>query len=270
MNKKVLVIIDIILFIFTIFIYKYIFDVETRKNIYTQESVQLAEENEKQVFKIEKIILWSSAYAVDNSEGELKDVDISQFTDIEIYINNLSKSQELTGENTVNEMFITNMKIETNELNRDVRLNYKNPYDCGKFVDLESWRDDGILFKILNTNKKEEEADYNQSVFFTDCSNPITLGYVNKNFLSNCEIVGEEGIISFDGAILSKINQDLENLNSKISFDINLINNFNESYVCKVNFNIDLTANNKAIKSGYLKQEIIPEEKNMVFIKQNS
>ena len=36
--------------------------------------------------------------------NKLKDIDISQFTDIEIYIDNKLKSSEITAENTINEM----------------------------------------------------------------------------------------------------------------------------------------------------------------------
>ena len=49
--------------------------------------VEISEENENSVFNIQKILVYSSATAVDNSEDQsLKDVSISQFSDISIYI----------------------------------------------------------------------------------------------------------------------------------------------------------------------------------------
>ena len=269
MGKKILIIIDIILLIVTIIAYKIVYNMENNKTTYTEETTKFIEENTNPVFKIKKIVLWSSAYAVDNSDKELKDIDISQFTDIEIYIDNLSKHSELTGENTINSMYIDEIKIETDEMNRDVRFNYKNPYNCGKFVDLQNWQEDGILFKVINTNKKQIEANYDENIFYTDCSNPITLGYVNKNFMTHCEISGETGVISFDGSILSKITQDIKKLNSKISFNINIVNNFNEKFKCKVEINNDLTANNYAIDTGFLNREIIPQNNELFFLKQN-
>lgn len=268
MNKKVLIIIDIILFLVTVFAYKYIFDIETGKTVYAEETERIVENAENPVFKIDKIVLWSSAYAVDNSDKSLKDIDISQFTDIEIYIDNLSKIKEVTAENTVNSLFIDNIKIETNELNRDVRFNYKNPYNCGKFEDISNWEADGILFKVVTTNQKQADADFNDNLFYTDCSNPITLGYLNKNFLTNCEIGGESGLISFDGSILSKVVQNITQLNSKISFDIHIVNNYNESFISKVAFDIDLTENDHAIDSGFLNKEIKPENNEFIFFKQ--
>lgn len=268
MNRKLLILIDIVLCLITIFAYSYIFNIELGRTVYAEETEKLVDNAENPVFRIDKIVLWSSAYAVDNSDKQLKDIDISQYTDIEIYIDNLSKIKELTPENTVNSLFIDNIKIETDELNRDVRFNYKNPYNCGKFEDISNWQADGILFRIINTNKKQVEADYNDSIFYTDCSNPITLGYLNKDFLTNCEIGGESGLISFDGSILSKVVQDIKKLNTKISFDIHIINNYNENYICKVSFNIDLTDNDYAIDSGYLNKEIRFADSNFIFFKQ--
>ena len=269
MDKKVLLVIDIILLIITIICYKIIFDIETKRTIYAEETVRFVEENENPVFKIGKIVLWSSAYAVDNSDGELKDIDISQFTDIEIYIDNFSRTKELTFENTVNRLYIDKINIDTNDVNRDIRFNYKNPTECGKFVDIKNWIENGINFNVVKSNREQRESDFKDNLFFTDCSNPITLGYVNKDFMTHCEIGGESGVISFDGSILSKTSQDIKLLNSKITFTIHLINNYNEKFFCKVPINIDLTENNHAIDSGFLKTEIIPQNNTLIFIREN-
>ena len=171
----IILVIDIILLVVSIFTYKYIFQRETGKMIYLEESEWFATENKNPIFKIEKIILYSSANAIDNSNGELKNLDISQFTDIEIFINNKSKSEEISAENTVNELFIDNIKIESESDTGEKIFNYKNPLNCGKYVDLENWRDDGILFNVLNSNQKNEVANYDENIFYTDCSNPISL-----------------------------------------------------------------------------------------------
>ena len=270
MNRKVLLIVDLILLVITVICYKIIFDIETNKTIYAEETTRFVEENENPIFRIEKIVLWSSAHAVDNSEGELKDIDISQFTDIEIYIDNMSRINELTFENTVSDMFIDGIEIDTNEVNRDVRFNYKNPTECGKFSDISNWIEDGIQFNIVNTNKEQRESDFKDNLFFTDCSNPITLGYLNKDFMTHCEIGGESGVISFDGSILSKISQDINVLNSKITFTVHIVNNYGEKFFCKVPINIDLTENDNAIDSGFLKTEIIPKDNTMIFIREGN
>lgn len=71
--RKVLIItIDIILLIVSIIAYKYIYDVETGKQIYSEQAVRFVEENKQPVFKIGKIILYSSANAIDNSNRNFK------------------------------------------------------------------------------------------------------------------------------------------------------------------------------------------------------
>ena len=73
LNKQlVLIIVDIILLIVSIIAYKYIYEVEVGKQIYSEEAVRFVEENREPVFKIGKIILYSSANAIDNSNRNFK------------------------------------------------------------------------------------------------------------------------------------------------------------------------------------------------------
>ena len=71
-NRLLIIIIDIILLIVSIIAYKYIYHVETGKQIYSEQSVRFVEENKQPVFKIGKIILYSSANAIDNSNRNFK------------------------------------------------------------------------------------------------------------------------------------------------------------------------------------------------------
>lgn len=202
---KLIILIDIILLIAVFFAYKNIYTVETRKTIYAEASEKFVEENKQPVFKIGKIILYSSANAIDNSDGQLKDIDISQFTDLQVYIDNTKKSPEITAENTINEMYIDNIKFSIKSNNGTKSFNYKNPFDFGKFIQLDNYRDDGILFQISNTNEEDALVNYNDNVFFTDCSNPISLGFVNKDLLTGCEVNSTNGSskrLRYDGRII--------------------------------------------------------------------
>ena len=40
-------------------------------------------------------------------------------------------------------------KIESKNNSGEKILNYKNPLECGKYVELDNWKDDGILFNIF-------------------------------------------------------------------------------------------------------------------------
>ena len=110
--KRLLLVLDVFLLILSIISYRYIYAVETGKIIYSEQTEKFVEENKRPVFSIEKIVLYSSADWVDNSDGKLQNLDISQFTDISIFINNKGRSEEITAENTISKMYIDNIKIE--------------------------------------------------------------------------------------------------------------------------------------------------------------
>lgn len=261
------IIVIVILCLISVLGYKYIFEVETLRNRYAEESAAFIENNNNPVFKVGQIILFSSANATDNSEGKLKNIDISQFTDMSIYIDNKGKNKEITPENTISEMYIDNIKIEGVSNNGEKILNYKNPKNTGKYVELENWQQDGILFSILNTNPKNDLANYEEPIFYTDCSNPISLGFINKNILTNCEVGEETGTITFDGSILKAANVNLEDLKTKVSFTINITNNYNEKYACNVELDLDLTSENQEIYSGYLVKMFKPVGVEYNFVK---
>lgn len=267
LDIKLIILADLILMITVFFAYKQIFIVEQRKAVYADASEKFVEENKQPVFKIGKIILYSSANAVDNSDGQLKSIDISQFTDMEIYIDNTKKSQAITAENTLNEMYIDNIKFSTNSNDGIKSFNYKNPFDCGKYIELENYRDDGILFKITNTNEKDSSSDYNDNIFYTDCTNPISLGFVNKDILKGCEVNSTNGSITFDGSILRSANIDLKQISPTISFTIHLTNNYNEKFTCNLSLDIDLSASDGGIYNGYVMKVLNTEDTKYNFIK---
>lgn len=264
---KWIILMDILLFIAVFFAYKNIYKVETRKTIYAEASEKFVEENKQPIFKIGKIILYSSANAVDNSDGQLKNIDISQFTDLQVYIDNTKKSPEITAENTINEMYIDNIKFSTKSNSGTKAFNYKNPFDFGKFIQIDNYRDDGILFQISNTNEKDSLANYNDNIFFTDCSNPISLGFVNKDLLTGCEVNSTNGSITFDGSILKSANVGLSDINPSMSFTIHLTNNYNEKFTCNVDIDVDLSASDGGIYNGYIMKVINTEETKYNFLK---
>ena len=233
-KQLVLIIIDIILLIVSINAYNGIYKSERGKIEYTELSTKFIEENQEPVFRIGQIILYSSANAVDNSNGNLKDIDISQFTDIELYIDNKTKGDELTPENTISELYVDKIKVTSDSNDGEKIFNYKNPLMCGKYTELQSHTEGGILFNVVNSNDNNRKANYDEPVFYTDCSNPISFGYINKNILTGCEVTANNGSISFDGSILKNANIDLDELKSSINFTIYLRNNYDEEFVCNV------------------------------------
>lgn len=267
-KKRILLLIDTILLIVSISGYKHIYEIEQVKTTFVGEAVKFVEENSNPIFKIGKIILYSSAHAIDNSEAKnLQDIDISQFTDIAIYVDNKGKTEEITAENTINQMYIDNIKINVNSENGEHILNYKNPKKIGKYVELNNYLDDRIEFNIIQSNDEQIGAGFSDSVFFTDCSNPISLGFINKNILTNCTIGNENGNIVFDGSVLKNANVDLNSISGNINFSIHIKNNLDEDFVCNVNIKNEFEDVENGIYSGYVMKILNAEGEEYHFLK---
>ena len=134
-------------------------------------------------------------------------------------------------------------------------------------MDLSNWEADGILFNITRTNEEDKNANYDHNIFYTDCSNPISLGYINKNILKGCQVSKELGTIAFDGTLLKSAGIDAKELETTISFSINLTNNYNEKFVCNLSLDIDLDSEEEGIYSGYLIKMLNPDGDKYNFIK---
>jgi hypothetical protein len=169
-----------------------------------------------------------------------------------LYIDNTGKTTELNEENTISEMFIDNIKITPMPDNQNRIINFKNSIDYGKYVNLSNYEEDGIVFNVLHNNEDRQNS-VDGNVFYTDCSNPIVLGYLNKDLLTNCRIGADNGTLVFDGTILKTAGVKLEDISAKISFTIHIKNNQNEDFVCNVTIDDDFTIDKEdGIYTGYL------------------
>ena len=243
----------IALFITFLLYYNLVFSVVFARNAFANEMIEIADQNEDTIFNIQKILLYSSANAIDNSEDQsLKDMSICQYTDISIYIDNTSSITELTNENTIKQLYIDNIVITSNADMGTKILNYKNPLDFGKFKMIESPNNNRIDFNIVNTNSENENNDYANPTFYTDCSNPISLGYMNKNILTNYAVSRDVNTVSFNGKVLQEANINLEDINYTLTFKINIVNNLNQKFVYNMKLDINLDDNNGGIYNGYV------------------
>ena len=308
-----------IIIIILLFEYGNIISKNVKYKKFAKENVQVFENNKEQVFKVEKILICSSANAIDLSEKQnLQDMSIYQYTDIAVYINN---GEELTNKNTIKRLYIDNISLEGTSGIGQKSLNYKNILKFGlkkdtktksvksnnddstlnvfegllnnqksqsntsESIDVGSINtdDDGMIsltntnnttsentsnndarqstensnseqqenqdeniqgndkieFNIVYTNEENEKANYDEPTFYTDCSNPITLEYLNNNIVSHYKM-DENKSVAFDGSILKEAGIKTESLSCKVKFKINIINNDNEKYSCWINFAIPL------------------------------
>lgn len=243
----------IALFITFLLYYNLVFSVVFARNAFANEMIEIADENEDTIFNIQKILLYSSANAIDNSEDQsLKDMSICQYTDLSIYIDNTSSITELTNENTIKQLYIDNIVATSNADMGTKILNYKNPLDFGKYKMIETPENNRIDFNIVNTNSENENNDYANPTFYTDCSNPISLGYMNKDILTNYAVSQDANTVSFNGKVLQQANINLEDINYTLTFKIHIVNNLNQKFVYNMKLDINLNDDNGGIYNGYV------------------
>ena len=250
---KLIFLLLILLAIFLIYIfYNFVFSKIVKKNNFVNEMVNISEQNEENIFSIEKISMFSSAMPIDHSpDNSLKDISISQFTDISILLNNVGSSNDLSNQNTIKQLYIDNISLKSKNKNNKLYVNYKNPNLFGKFFDIKNpSKDNRIDFKILNTNDENDKNDYNNPVFYTDCSNPITLGFLNKDIVTKYSISDNQKFISLDGKSLKEANVNLDNLISSLSFTIHIVNNLNQGFYYNMKLDIPLKDDRTSIYDG--------------------
>ncbi len=270
LNKEhILIVVGIVMLVLLIVGYYNVIGNHMKQNQYSENIQKVSEENKNVVFRINQIVLHSSADAIDNSpEKNLKDLSISQYTDIAIYLNNRVNNKDLTNENTINQMYIDHIKIDAPSSEGEKVLNYKNPFYIGKYKDLQN-ANDRIDFNIVYNNKDNQGNNYDNPTFYTDCSNPISLGYINKNIVTNYSSDQNNNVVSFNGRILQEANVDLANLNCVISFRINIINNQGEKFICDVSIPNNLQSPEGGIYTGYLINVNNPSSSSYNFLKLN-
>ncbi len=225
----------LVIVVFAIIIHKFIV-----KNSFANQMVKLSEQNEKPNFSIEKIYLCSSANVNRNNSGEtLKNLNLYQYTDIAIYLNNYEEELGITSENTLKELYIDNITIEANNEIGEQYLGYSNLLQIGsKNQEVKLEHVDKIDFNIVYTNEQNENADYSKPTFYADCSNPITLRYINN--LHNKYLLEDDNSVAFDGTLLEKAGVNVEDISCRLKLKINLVTTDEKYHSCWLSFSIPL------------------------------
>lgn len=221
---------------------------------------QIARLNSKTVFSIDRIYLYSSADASSNETTKpVWDLNILQFTDIALYINNRSE-EGVTYENTIKEITIDNIKFNNLQTGTP-NLYYKNVNDFAKLTNLEENKiNDSIEFDIVNSG----DIDYSNPTLYSNCQNPITLEYVNSEMEEDTIISDISTPLVYDGSLLKKAGILLSQMKCTLSFTITIINNYNQKFVATVYIDIPLedSMNNTSIYDGKIVKNI--ENTNLV------
>ena len=252
-NVKLAFTILIVISVILILLYShFVLSESVAKDDFANDMIQISENNEDTIFSIQKITLYSSANAIDNSKDQsLRDVSICQYSDLAIYLDNSQSSSELTDENTIKDLYIDNIFMTSKTDKGTKILNYKNPLDFGKYEDIEEPVNNKIDFKIINKNQENENNNYDDPTFFTDCSNPINLGYLNKDILTNYAVSSDSSTVSFNGKVLEEANINLEDIDCTLNFTIHIVNNLNEKFYYNMKLNLNLSNSSSLFSNGY-------------------
>ena len=213
--------------------------------------------NSKTIFSIDKMYMYSSANAIENKETRpVWNLNLYQYTDIAIYINNRSKDK-LDYENSIKEIYIDNIKY--GEVKKgEQSLFFKDVREFGKSIFSDVELEEGV--ENINTNEyvvknvenkkikdkleyqvlNDGDADYSKSQIYADCSNPITLEYVNNNIKTNEILSDITSDVKYDGNLLRKCGVILSDIECTITFNITIINFYNQKFVANVYVEIPL------------------------------
>ena len=252
-NVKLFFVILIIVALIVLFLfYRFVLSDRLYRNQFANQMIEISDENENAIFNIQRVLLYSSADAIDHSDNQsLSNMSINQFTDLSIFIDNSKTITDLTNENTVKELYIDNIVIKSDDKGSKL-LNYKNALSFGEYKELELPTNNRIDFKIINTNNENENNNYDEPTFYTDCSNPITLGYINRNIVDNYSISEKDTSVSFNGKVLEQAHINIEDINYTLNFTIHIINNLNQKFAYNMKLDINLADDNSSIYNGYI------------------
>ena len=164
MSFPVKLIITIALIVLCIVMIVYSVKVYLINEEFAESVAEIARLNSKTVFSIDRIYLYSSADANSNETNKpIWDLDIFQFTDIALYINNRDE-KGVTYENTIKSLTIDNVKFNDLETGTP-KLYYKNVNDFAKLdINEDNEIKDSMEFNIVNSG----DADYTTPVIYSN------------------------------------------------------------------------------------------------------
>lgn len=248
-KNVIFTIIVVIMIIILIFILKKWYNNKLYKKTYENSIISFAEKNEKTIFSINKIIFFSGCDSKNKTSSQTNFTieNLYTYTDIAIFINN--NLEENTSENTLKKVKITNIKFTKEPKLGKPNLYFKSINDFAKSKLEEKLIEKEIEFEITSEN----EVDLSQPILYNNCANPITLSYINQNIKTDYTMTDTENPITYNGKLLERCGVEIDEINTSISFDIEIENNKNQKFKTTVYFDIPYKNKTESIYDGNLK-----------------
>ena len=249
MHKKNLILncIIIVLLFILIFFVNIVYSVFSHKLSLESYVENLYSNNISDIFKIDKIVLFSTcdSDSIINSNSTTTINNLSQFTDIAIFINN--STTDFTLKNTLKSVSIKDISFNEKPSLGTPNLYYKslNDFATSK-VNPDNIINNSLDFSISSDN----EIDYSNPILFNNCANPITLSYVNSKILDNYTLSNTNNSLTHDGSLLKNCNIVLNDLSCTLSFSIYIENNLGNKFKCPIYLKIPLSNESNSIYDG--------------------
>mgnify|MGYP004574502853 FL=1 len=261
-NKKlvkqiIFIILIIVLIVILFFLFNHIYNQLRKKKEFENEILSFSEKNEETVFSINKIVFFSSCDSKNKTSSQTNFTieNLYAYTDIAIFIDNGQK--EISSENTLKNVKITNIKFTKQPELGTGNLYYKN---VNNFAKSEIDENNKIENELQFETTSEDEVDLNKPVLYNNCANPITLSYVNQNIKTDYTMTDTQNPITYNGKLLKRCGVSVNSINTSISFDIEIQNNKKQKFRTTIYFDIPYEDEDKSINDGS-----IVVEKNMNF-----
>ena len=249
-KKLILTIITFILFIIVFILASLLFNKYVLKNDFEKDILSFAEKNDKTVFEINKIVLFSNCDAKNKTSSVTNFTieNLYQYTDLAIFISS-NYTEEKNYENTLKKVTINNIKYNKMPELGKPKLYFKS---LNKFAKSELQEENQIIDNLEFNITSENEANLDTPTLYNNLANPITLSYVNQNIKTDYTITDTSTPITYDGSLLKRCSIDLNSIACNLSFDITITNNLDEEFKCPVYIDIPLENEDKSIYNGNL------------------
>ncbi len=240
-DKQMRAVIRISLVVFIILIAFFIYNIIQKKNLESQVEKKpvLSLTTDSNIFKVDSVEMYSSANALNNSDvqGDYWDLNLYQFTDLAVYIDNHVSISDSTQKNTVKELYIDNITYPSLPKKGNPKLYYKDSKDLGiGIINEDKLISDRLDFKVVSSNNSNSE----EPQFYADCSNPMLFSAINHEVVKSFPIRNTNSAVIFDGNLLLDATILLSTIEYEVSFTIHIINYLDEEYTCTVTIPIVL------------------------------
>lgn len=248
-NKKlvkqiIFIILIIVLIVILFFLFNHIYNQLRKKKEFENEILSFSEKNEETVFSINKIIFFSSCDSKNKTSSQTNFTieNLYAYTDIAIFIDNGQK--EISSENTLKNVKITNIKFTKQPELGTGNLYYKN---VNNFAKSEIDENNKIENELQFETTSKDEVDLSKPVLYNNCANPITLSYVNQNIKTDYTMTDTQNPITYNGKLLKRCGVSVNSINTSISFDIEIQNNKKQKFRTTIYFDIPYEDEDKSI-----------------------